>query len=336
MKRRDFIRLVALGSGGTALDWGLYSNVILAKDIYPARKIEWISHTQPGSGFDIIPRGIGPFLTKHLKELAPGSKGGEIVVKNEPAAAGLKAYSRVLRGEPNGYIIGGLDIAFITDMVTGKVDKNEIDIKKFTYLSKLNSNSKLLITGKNGFQSWADAVESSKKSPLKIGTGQFGRANHVSLILIMEALGLNAKVINTQSTAATMSMLMRGDVHVALTSDESVSNFLESKEVRVLVDCTEKSRFPGALSMTDLGHPEVVKYAQTHRFIIAPPNLPKEINALLTEALKKTMRDKEFLIWAKRAGFDFEPIYGSAAREMAMGYISFYQGMEQTLKKYLL
>ncbi len=336
MERRNFLRLLALGSGAAALDWGLYSNVLLGKETYPARKIAWISHTQPGSGFDIIPRGIGPFLTKYLRELAPGCKGGEIVVKNEPAAAGLKAYSMVLRAEPNGYTIGGLDIAFITDMVTGKVDKNEIDITKFTYLSKLSSNSKLIITSKNGFKSWGEAIEASKKAPLKIGTGQFGRANHVSLILVIEALGLNAKVINTQSTSATMSMVMRGDVQVALTSDESVSSFLESKEARVLVDCTEKSRFAGAVSMTDLGHPEIVKYASTHRFVIAPPKLPKDINALLTEALKKTMRDKEFLGWAKKGGFDFEPIYGNAAKEVANGYISYYQSMEQTLKKYLL
>lgn len=196
MKRRDFLRMVAYSGAATLLDWKMMEGLLYAKEIYPATKIIWISHTQPGSGYDIIPRAMAPFFAKYIKELAPGCKGGDIVVKNEPAAAGLKAYTAIYRAKPDGYTIGGLDMSFVTDLITGKV---EFDVAMFTYLAKLDSSYKLVVTNQNGFKSWEEAVESSKKAPLKISVGQFGRANHIAGILLKEALGLNAKFIATES-----------------------------------------------------------------------------------------------------------------------------------------
>jgi tripartite-type tricarboxylate transporter receptor subunit TctC len=332
MKRRDFLRLTAMCGGATALDWTTVCGLLQAKDLYPSTKIAYICHTQPGSGFDIVPRGMAPFLSKYLKQLSPGCRGGDIIMKNIPTAAGLLAYSTVLRGAPNGYTIGGLDISFITDIVTGKVD---FDIMKFTYLAKLQSTNKVVIAHKNGFKTWAEALEASKKAPLKIGVGQHGRTNHITGIVLKEALDFNAKFINAQSTAGNMSMLIRGDVQLAVASDDSVSNLLQSKEVHALLTFNETGEYPGVVSMKQLGHPETAGYGSSHRFFIAPPKLPKDITALLINSIKKTLADKEFQSWAKKVDFAFDPVYGADAVVMANKYIQFYQKMEPILRKYL-
>ncbi len=332
MRRRDFLRLATICGGATALDWGAGAGFLQAKEIYPATKIAWISHTQPGSGFDILPRGLSPYLTKHLKLLAPGCKGGDIIMKNIPAGAGLLAYSGIFHAAPNGYTIGGLDISFITDVLTGKV---EFDMMKFTYLAKLQSTNKVLIAHKNGLKSWAEAVEAAKKAPLKISVGQHGRTNHIAGIVLKEALDLNAKFINAQSTAGSMSMLIRGDVQASVASSDSISTLLQNKEVRVLLTFKDTEDHPGAVSMKELGHPETAEYGSSHRFVIAPPNLPKEIAALLIAALKKTLADKDFMTWAKKADFPFEPVYGQDAIAFAKKYIQYYQKMDPIFKKYL-
>jgi len=318
-----------------AVFWGLFpffSSPVFAKDTYPSQRITWISHTKPGSGYDIIPRAMAPYLTKYLREQVPGAKGGDIVVKNETAAAGIKAYTMIYRAEPDGYTIGGIDISFITDMVMGKVD---LDITKYTYLARLDASRKVIVTGKNGFKSWREAMDAAKVAPLKVAVGQFGRANHIAGILLKEALGFNAKFIATSSTAENMAMVIRGDAQVGVASEDSIANLIAAKEVRVLLTYDESHDYPGAVSLPALGHPQLGAYAAGQRFAIGPPGLPPEITQLLINALKKTMADSEFQAWAKKAKFSFDPIYGEEAFKLAKDYIKFYEGMVPTLQKYL-
>ncbi len=332
MKRRDFLRLSTLVSAATLLDTNVLGT-LYAKDTYPSQRITWICHTQPGSGYDIIPRVIGPYMTKYFRELSPGSKGGTFIIKNDPAAAGLKAYSSVYNAAPNGYTLGGMDMSFVTDVVLGKV---EFEIDKITYLAKFNSTNKLLVANKNGFKSWKQAVEASHKAPLKISVGQFGRANHIAGILIQEAFGLNVKFIATSSTSANMNSVMRGDVHAGIAADDSINSLIESKEVRPILAFFDTDKYPEAVTLKELGCPEVGKNSAGHRFAIAPPGLPKDIRNLIVEALKKTMADKDLKAWASKANYEFTPIYGDDATEMAKKYIQFYKSMEPTLKKYLV
>jgi len=333
MRRRDFLRILICSGGVVALDCQLLPGTPGAAENYPANKIIWISNTQPGGGFDIIPRALAPFLSKHLKELSPGCKGGDIVMKNEPAAAGVKAYTMIFKAEPDGYIIGGLDTAFLTDVVMGKMN---FDVTKYTYLAKLQTNSKIVYTSKNGLKSWKELIESAKRNPIKFGVGQFGRGNHIAGILLNDAFGLNAKFINTQSSAQNMSMIIRGDVHVGVAAEDSLSNLLESGEIRAILTFEEKSDYPGAVSLKELGHPEIGIYSSVHRMVIGPPGLPKKIQTFLIEGIKRTLADNGVREWAKKSKSVFTPIYGDESAVVALNTIKYYQGMEGTLKKYLL
>lgn len=332
MKRRDFLRLAACCGASTALDWQLSPGILSAKDLWPSSRITWISHTQPGSGYDTIPRGMSPYLTRYIKEQTPGAKGGEVFIRNETAAAGRKAYEMVFRAEPDGYTIGGIDLSFITDLVTDKIG---FDVAKYTFLARIDSTRKVIVAGKNSFKSWKEAMEAAKSAPLKIAVGQFGRANHVAGILLKEALGFNAKFIATKSTAENMSMVMRGDTQLGVASEDSISNLVTAKEIRVILTYDESKDYPGSVSLPTLGHPQIGGYAAGQRCAIAPPGLPKEITMILVTALKKTLEDKEFQDWEKKANFSFDPLYGEEAAKLVKGYIQYYNNMEPTLRKYL-
>ena len=333
MKRREFLQLAAGCGAATIVDWKLLPGFLEAKDIYPASRITWISHTQPGSGYDTIPRAMSPYLSKYIKEQVPGAKGGDVNIRNETAAAGRKAYEMVFRAKPDGYTIGGIDLSFITDLVT---DKIEFDVTQYTYLARLDSTRKVIVTGKNGLKSWQEAMEAAKASPLKIAVGQFGRANHVAGILLKEALGFNARFIATKSTAENMSMVMRGDTQVGVASEDSIANLIEAKEIRVILTYDESKDYPGSVSLPALGHPKIGAYAAGQRCAIAPPGLPKEIAGILVTAIKKTLEDKEFKDWEKKAKVSLDPIYGDEAAKLVKGYIQYYNSMEPTLRKYLL
>ena len=59
--RRNFLRLLGIGGGAVFLN-GLHLPLAFAKDVYPARKVQWIVHVKPGGGFDLIARSIAPYL----------------------------------------------------------------------------------------------------------------------------------------------------------------------------------------------------------------------------------------------------------------------------------
>jgi tripartite-type tricarboxylate transporter receptor subunit TctC len=72
-----------------------------------------------------------------------------------------------------------------------------------------------------------------------------------------------------------------------------------------------------------------------HRFVIGPPNLPKEVCDTYTETFKRIFRDKDFLANAKKVDFDPEPLYGADAERLANKFFAYYDEKAPILKKYL-
>ncbi len=335
ISRRAFLHMSGVLGGSLALsaipDFVPFS---FAKDIYPAEKITWITPYKAGGGFDLTARVIGPYLTKYLQELSPGAKGGGVSVKNEVGAAGQRAYSQVYFAKPDGYTLGCFDIFFATEALMSKLD---FDLQKFIYLLRVNTTTRLLVTGKNGFGSWEDMIKASKAKDLKWGVGYFGRSLHVDSVIVKEEVGIPAvRFIPLGSTSECMNALLRGDIQVALVSEDSVKGLVTAGEIKVLTIFDEQSEYRGVPSIKDLGYPGLVEKLGGHRFVIAPPSLPKEIQNILITAFKKTLNDKEFRAWAKKTDTPLNPIYGDEADMVAKKMLRFYQeDLKPVLLKYL-
>ncbi len=294
-----------------------------AKDVYPAGKISWLIPYKAGGGFDLLARGLSPYLTKHLREISPGAKGGEVVLRNEPAAGGQKAYNTVFNARKDGYTIGAFDIAFATETLLEKVD---FDISQFTFLSRAMSTTRIIVTQKNGFANWDEMVKSSKTKELKWGTGAYLKSTQIDSIIVTERAGVPTRFIPWGGgTAECMNALIRGDIQVALVSEDSVKGLLDAGEIRVIAVISEKSRYPGVPCSKDLGYPDLHEKLGAHRFVMAPPALPGEIRNLLVTAFKRAMNDKDFQAWTKKMDFPLTPLFGDEAEKEALRMIRYYQ-----------
>jgi tripartite-type tricarboxylate transporter receptor subunit TctC len=304
-----------------------------AADIYPAEKIKWLIPYKAGGGFDLIARGVSPYLTKYLREAAPGARGGEILIRNEPGASGQKAYSITNSADPDGYTICSVEIAMAIEALFSKV---EFDIDRFTYLVRPMTSTRLLVVGKSGFSSWDEMLKSAKGKELKWGVGAFGRSTHADSIVIKETLGIPARFIAFGGTAENMNALLRGDIQISLVSEDSVDAMIKAKEIRPLVHFAEKSEYPGVPSIKDLGYPQLVEKLGGYRFIVGPPGLSKETQEVLVSGFRKAFTDKEFQAWTKKSDFRLDPIYGKEADQLARRMIKYYrEDLKPILKKYL-
>lgn len=331
--RRFFLKIFCLFSGTLVL--GSFSNTLpsYAKDVFPAGRITFITQQSPGGGYDLMARAIGPYLTKHLREVSPGAKGGDVVIKNEPRVAGTKAYTLLYNAKPDGYTICTYDISYVAETLVSKL---EFDLEKFTYLVRINSTSRILVTNKTGFANWEEMLKSAKTKELKWGIGAFGRATHVASIIIKEKLGIPARFVPFGGTAENMSGLLRGDVQISLVSEDSVKTLLDAGEIRILADFTGMGGYSGIPTLDSLGYPDLVEKVESHRYIIGPPGLPKEISNILIAALKKVFNDQGFVTWAKKTDFPLSPIYGDEADILAKRIYKFYlKDLNPILKSYL-
>ncbi len=332
--RRDFFRISGTVGGALALS-SLLGSVSsgFAKDIYPADKIKWIIPYKPGGGYDLIARALSPYLTVAFRQIAPGSKGGELVIRNEPGASGQRAYSITYGAAPDGYTICSIEIAIAIESLFSKMD---FDIDRFTYLICPMSTTRILIASKNGFANWDEMMKAAKVKELKWGVGAFGRSTHADSIVIKETMGIPARFIALGGTSENVNSLMRGDIQVSLVSADSVQALVDAKELRPLVHFAEKSDYPGVPSIKDLGYPQLVEKLGGYRFLIGPPGLPKNIQTVLVSAFKKSFNDREFQAWTKKSNFSLNPIYGDEADKLARRMIKYYKDdLKVMLKKYI-
>lgn len=322
-----FISFFAAGAGlsvSVTPSWG--------EDKYPMKNIAWVLPYKPGGGFDIFARSLAPYLAKNLQLLSPGTKGGGVIIKNEPAAAGEKAISLLYNAPPNGYTIGAFTGGFLADQF---LTKKDYDLTKLTYLVRIDEMTRLLVTRKSGPKNWQEVVALSKAAPIKWGLPAYGREIHIMSILANEALGLPVKFIAFGGTAESLNALMRGDVQMITISDDSAKALLDAGEIRVVLAFEKKSPYPDAISIQDLGHPELINPSKGERFLAGPPNLPKNIEKALASAFQKSCADKEFVAWTKKTGFEPSPLYGKDLASLMQELIGFYKEKAPLIKKRL-
>jgi tripartite-type tricarboxylate transporter receptor subunit TctC len=332
--RRDFLKVSGLSLG--ALTLGPFRNgsvaFAAAKDIFPSDTVTCVVPHKPGGAYDVLARAIGPYLSKYLREGSPQAKGGDVQVRNEPAASGRKGYSLLARSKPNGYTIGICDITPITDSI---FEPMEIDFTKFTFLWLPSSPTKVLITSKKGFASWNEAVNSMKKEPVKISTGSMGRSLHIAAIMATEKMKLNARLIPFPGQAESLNALIRGDVKMAMVSEDAIQGLIEAGEVKPLLIFDDVSTYPEAVSVKDIGYPDLPDQFANHRFIIGPPALETNAKNALIGAMKKVMVDAEFSAWARKMKFPLKNVFGADAEKVFLKYKKTFEDMTPILKKYL-
>jgi len=211
----------------------------------------------------------------------------------------------------------------------------DIDFTKFTFLWLPSSPTKVLISSKKGFSSWNEAVASMKKEPVKISTGSMGRSLHIAAIMATEKMKLNARLIPFPGQAESLNALIRGDVKMAMVSEDAIQGLIEAGEVKPLLIFDDVSTYPECVSIKDVGYPDLPDQFANHRFIIGPPAMEADPKNALIAAMKKVMVDPEFSAWAKKTKFPLKNVFGADAEKVFLKYKKTFEDMTPILKKYL-
>jgi tripartite-type tricarboxylate transporter receptor subunit TctC len=157
----------------------------------------------------------------------------------------------------------------------------------------------------------------------------------IQMILLSEAAKFKITSVNFRTPADVMFGLVRGDVDIANLGIQLWTKHIEAGNAVPLLLFDEKrdARVPNVPALPDIGQPDLVRL-MTQRSIVAPPNLPADIEAKLIQGLEKSVSEGDGLAFLKRGNFELNSLWGPPFKAIVSGIQGDIQKNSDTLRKF--
>lgn len=276
---------------------------------YPAKPILMIMPLQAASSVDVGMR----IVTQKMAE----NMGRQIVVENQPGAAGMIGTERFMRATPDGYTLATMNDSILT-MIPHLQKKVAYDaLKSFSPVSLVARNTWLLVVHPTlPVKSAGELVALARARPneLNYSSGGQGSPQHIAMEMFKSMTGAKLVHIPYKGTTQATLDLISGHIPVMFSATSLVIEQVRQGKVRALASGGTKrlALFPQVPTVAESGVPGYD--FSTWMALFAPLNTPKEIvarlNSEVLRALKATdVRDKLVAI-----GFEID---GSTPEQLA-------------------
>ena len=167
---------------------GLKSIAYAQTPYYQGKQIRLIIGSSPGGGYDLWPRMMLRYLTKHI----PGNP--EIVPQNMPGAGGVVGANYVYGiAKPDGLTIGAFNPALYFDQLI-KREEVKFDWSKFAWIGSPEQNDILHFIRTDAPYKTIDDLRNAKEPP-KCGSSGTGTTGHYIPRLLEEVLGIAFRLV---------------------------------------------------------------------------------------------------------------------------------------------
>ena len=246
-------------------------------------------------GYDLIARGMAPFLEKEL--------GATVVVENQPGAGSLLAANNLYSAKPDGLTFGIFPTDGLVGATLAQADGVGFDLEKFTFVARVAVEPRLLMAAPpGGLESIEDVM---KADHLKWATFGPGSPDNVDATVLPVVLGIEDNVDIVTGFSGFDEILQvaaRGDVDLHAGSVGSRMDAVRNGDlIPVLVVGHDKAEdlpdvpvlFDLEMAEPELAEPYVALQAGG-RSIVAPPGLPENCLTELQEGLQTVIASEEF------------------------------------------
>lgn len=292
---------------------------------FPKKEITIIVNMGPGGGRDVISRGVGNIMSKYL--------GVPVVVANVPGAMGATGLAKLYSSASDGYTIG---VGMATDIIDQILEKRDYDNKKFIYIGRAQSSpGHLFVKSDSVFRSVKDFKAFGK--PVRHSTFSYMSNSTVVPIVMANRDGWPMVIVAGYKGAAESTMaLVRGEVEFSGPGRVAAMPFLRTGQIRPILTIDQKRSgdFPDVPTVGEMGHPDLAIWTLDFWFM-APPGVPQARIKVLEDALMKTLKDPEFIKWAKGAGVDPGPLSGEETTKMVFKFFTLLDQYKGDIEKYI-
>jgi tripartite-type tricarboxylate transporter receptor subunit TctC len=258
----------------------------LAQAGYPRKPILMLVPLQAASAVDNAARLVAAKMSENM--------GQQVIVENQPGAAGLMGTERVAKAAPDGYTIGGFNDSIMT-MLPNLHAKLAWDIQRdFVPVSLVAKIEWALVVPPNSpFRSAADVIAAAKARPgaLNFSSGGNGSPQHIAMELFKSRAGVFMTHIPYRGATAAALDVAGGQVDVHMSGMPTVFTLIKGGKVKLLgvASPARSALFPEVPTLAESGLPG---FEFTSWFgIVAPAGTPPEIVARLNTEVAKAAAD---------------------------------------------
>jgi len=292
---------------------------------FPDKPITIIVNFGPGGARDIVARGLGKTMSRHL--------GVPVVILNKPGGAGALGLTTVYNAAADGYTLG---IGGGPEIIAQALEKQEYDVTKYSYLGRVESSPLFLyVKGDSPFKSIADFERHGR--PVRHGTfGLTAQQTVASMIISQRKRFPLVAISGYKGSAGSLLGLVRGEVEFIGTPESAAAPFLQNAQIRPLLTIGHRraASAPDTPTVAEAGFPELAPLG-LELWLMAPPALPADRLRTLTSALMKTLEDPEFTTWATSAKLNVSPLSGEQTREMVSRLLELFKQYKPEIEKYV-
>ena len=283
---------------------------------YEGERATFVVPFSPGGGYDVIARGLAPFLKEELGADA-------VVVENQPGAGGLTAANNIYTAEGDGLTFGLFAAQGIVGSSLAGAAGASYDVEKFTYVARLAEDARVLLASpQSGIESIEDLLEFGE---FQYATAGVGAADHVDANVLPTILGIEGDtqiVTGFEGSSDTELAVTAGEVEIGSGTLGTRINGIENGDQIPLLVMGPESELEGvpALVDLDLENPELAEayigLQEVGRSVFAPPDMDENCLAQLQDALEATLDNPDFVkSVADSVDVPFEYTDGEGLRE---------------------
>jgi len=259
-----------------------------AQSGYPNKPIKMIVPLAAASAVDVGAR----ILAQKMSQ----SMGQQIVIENQPGAAGQIGAGVVARSAPDGYTIGGFNDSIMT-MLPNMGTKLPWDIlKDFEPVSLVATIEWGLVANNEApYRSAGDLIAAARQKPGEInyGSGGNGSPQHIAMALFADTAKIKLTHVPYKGASQAATGVAGGEVPVALQGLATVAGLVRGGKVRLIGVGTpgRAPQFPDVPTISESGLPGF--QFNSWFTIVAPAGTPKEIVQRLHAEIVKALADPE-------------------------------------------
>jgi putative tricarboxylic transport membrane protein len=248
----------------------------------PTKPVEFIVHTGPGGGSDLLARAVANMMEK--EKLVPV----RMQVVNKPGGNGAVAAAALAEKKDDPNTIGFITSVWIAGPLTSSEAAVTVhDLKPIARL--LFEPAVFAVRADSPYKTLMDFIEAAKARPgqLKQSGGSVTSRDNIIRQTLQQATGAKWAFVSFQGGGERLAALLGGHVDIMVIEPQEAGEQVRAGKLRVLAQLAERRLpgYPDAPTLKEAGF-DVMPTPQI-RAVVAPPAMPADAAAYWEDRFAK-------------------------------------------------
>ena len=264
-----------------------------AQGFKPTKPVEFLVHTGPGGGNDVLARAVAGIIEK--EKLLPV----RIVIVNKTGGGGAVAAAHMVERKGDSHLVGFFTAIGISAPLTSK--ESRVQFKELTPIASLVSDPAVIVVKADSpYKTMRDFIEAAKKEPGKLrhSGGSIESRDNLTRLVLQKKTGASWAYISFPGGGERVSSLLGGHVQLYVADVGEVREYMRNGSMRVIAQLPDKrlASLPDVPTLKEAGYdiPEI----RSIRGAVGAPGIGKDVVEYyenLFERLSKTEAWRKYL-----------------------------------------